>query len=150
MRGRRRADAAGGAGGAGRGGQLLFLARARQLTRQPSEGRGQFARSRRVASSSAPWLRAVRSGADRAGEEAQPQLVIEAHKQGHKPKDVRVAALIRAGVPTDVDGARRRHTTPVRTFERGQRRTSMASSQSDVTVLKDVARNGGAGSGRHE
>ena len=69
-------------------------------------------------------------------------------KQGHKGKDVRSLQryLTRAGVETDADGVFGRGTKrAVRTFERVQRRKVDGKvSRSDVTVLKDVARNGGA------
>lgn len=54
--------------------------------------------------------------------------------------------LARAGVPTDVDGVFGPGTKrAVRAFERGQRRSvDGVVTRSDVTVLKYVARNGGA------
>lgn len=69
-------------------------------------------------------------------------------KQGHKGKDVRSLQryLTRAGVRTASDGVFGRGTkSSVRTFERGQRRkVDGVVTRSDVVVLKDVARNGGA------
>jgi len=69
-------------------------------------------------------------------------------KQGHKGKDVRSLQryLDRTGIETDADGVFGRGTKrSVRTFERAQRReVDGVVTKSDVTVIKDVARNGGA------
>ena len=69
-------------------------------------------------------------------------------KQGHKGHDVTVLQnyLTRTGIETDVDGVFGPGTKrAMRSFERSQRRdVDGVVTKSDVTVLKDVARNGGA------
>ena len=69
-------------------------------------------------------------------------------KQGHKGKDVKSLQryLTRAGVETGADGVFGSATTrAVRAFEKAQRRkVDGVVTRTDVTVLKDVARNGGA------
>ena len=69
-------------------------------------------------------------------------------KQGHEGKDVRSLQryLTRAGAATGTDGVFGSGTTrAVRAFERAQRRTvDGVVTRSDVAVIKDVARNGGA------
>ena len=69
-------------------------------------------------------------------------------KQGHKGKDVRSLQryLDRVGIDTGTDGVFGRATKrSVRIFERAQRRkVDGVVSRTDVVVIKDVARNGGA------
>ena len=69
-------------------------------------------------------------------------------KQGHKGRDVKSLQryLDRTGVDVDVDGVFGRGTKrAVRSFEESQRRkVDGVVSRTDVAVLKDVARNGGA------
>ena len=69
-------------------------------------------------------------------------------KQGHKGKDVRSLQryLNRTGIETAADGVFGSGTThSVRAFERAQRRkVDGVVTRTDVAVIKDVARNGGA------